>query len=154
MEASDVLTDRVTLDFLIVADGAQAVGGKLYVLGGGWSHLLLPTIPGRAPLPFALALGLSIPWTQTNRDFNFALEVRDADGQRVGDEPIATGQFQQGRPPGLRQGTSQRLMLAVPAGIEFPAAGRYSFHALLDQEELGSTAIEVAQLQPGLIPQG
>jgi hypothetical protein len=151
---SDVLTDRVTLDFLLVADGAQAIGGKLYVLGGGWSHLLLPAIPGGPPVPFAIAIAMNVPWTQTNRDFNFALDIRDADGQRIGDGPLAQGQFQQGRPPGLRPGTSQRVMITITPSIEFPAAGRYSFHVLLDDEELGDTAIEVSPLPPGVATQG
>jgi hypothetical protein len=144
--------DEITLDFLLVADGAQSVNGKLYVLGGGWTHLWLPQFPGRAPIPFALALGLRVPWSRTNQRFAFALELRDADNERVGEEPIAHGEFEQGRPPGLRPGTEQRIVMAIPVGAEFPAAGRYGFSLQIDDREIGNTWIEVNQAQQAPSP--
>lgn len=39
--------DKVCLDYLLVADGAQVVGGKLYLLGDGWDRLVVPQLPGR-----------------------------------------------------------------------------------------------------------
>ena len=40
----------------MLADAAQVAGGKLYVLGGGWSVLY-------APAPFAIALKIEVPWS-------------------------------------------------------------------------------------------
>lgn len=141
------------LEFLFVADGAHAVNGKLYVLGGGWSHLWLPEFPGSAPIPFAVALALKVPWNQTNRKQAWRLEVRDADDQPVGDQPVvAWGDFEQGRPPGLRPGADQRAVLALPVGIEFPEPGRYVFAFVLGDRELGRTMIEVGEAPTGLMP--
>jgi len=35
------------LDFLILADRAEAVNGKLYLLGGAWDRLGLTSLPGQ-----------------------------------------------------------------------------------------------------------
>ena len=62
---------------LMLADHAQAVGGKLYISGGGWS------ITGPAPTAFAIALDMKIPWHGINIDHTLRLELLDADGQPV-----------------------------------------------------------------------
>ena len=143
--------EDIGVDFLIVADGAQAVGGKLYVLGGGWSHLWFQEFPGRPP-PFAIALGLRVPWHRTNQKYAFALELTDADGQRVGDQPVVVGEFEQGRPAGLTPGSDQRVVLAFPIATVFPNPGRYRFEVVVDDAVVGQTAIDVRQAparQPG-----
>lgn len=140
--------EGLELEFMFVADGAHAVNGKLYVLGGGWSHLWLPEFPGRPPIPFAIALALKVPWNQTNRKFAWRLDVEDADGNLVSEDPVAWGDFEQGRPPGLRPGADQRVVFAIPIGTEFPEAGRYVFIARVSDVELGRTMIEVGQASP------
>ena len=45
---------------MMLADSAQAIGGKLYVLGGGWS------ITGPAPTPSAIVIKIDVPWDQAN----------------------------------------------------------------------------------------
>ena len=41
---------------MMLADSAQAVAGKLYILGGGWS------MTGPAATPSALAIKFEVPW--------------------------------------------------------------------------------------------
>ena len=41
---------------LMLADSAQEVGGKLYILGGGWS-VTGPVVP-----PSAVAIKIDVPW--------------------------------------------------------------------------------------------
>jgi hypothetical protein len=148
----NVLED-IRLEFMFVADGVHAINGKLYVLGGGWSHLWLPEFPSRAPIPFGVALVLQVPWNRTNVKLPWRLEVRDADGRPVGDEPvIAWGEFEQGRPPGLRPGADQRVVLAIPVNFEFPAAARYVFHVVVGDNDLGQTMIEVGEAPAGPAP--
>jgi len=134
---------EIDVDFLLLADGAEAVGGKLYILGGGWTHLFVPEVPGPPFGPFAVALGVAVPYHLTNRRFTFMLELTDADGNRVGD--VMTGEFEQGRPPGIRPGASQPILLAVNARPEFPAAGRYTFTALIDDRPMRSVSFEVVE---------
>lgn len=93
---------------ILLCDSAQAVGGKLYVLGGGWS------MTGPQPAPMAVAMKLSIPWSDANHRFNMKLALVDADGHPV---QLPTGPeaelqnvevpfvFEAGRPAGLVPGT-------------------------------------------------
>jgi hypothetical protein len=139
--------NQIQVDFMILSDGAQAVGGKLYVLGGGWTHLFVPQLPGKPQAPFAVALGIAVPYHLTNRRFAFALELSDSDGQRVGD--LLSAEMEQGRPPGLRQGASQNILIAINAQPDFPEAGRYTFNATVDGEPMRSVSFEVlAQTTP------
>jgi hypothetical protein len=62
---------------MMLADAAQEVGGKLYVLGGGWS------ITGPEPVPMAIALKLEVPWDRTNLQHSLLLELLDEDGEPV-----------------------------------------------------------------------
>ncbi len=138
--------DRIQLDYLLVADGAQAVGGKLYLLGGGWDRLLVPQLPGPPGAPFSVAVGINVPWNLTNRKLTLSVDVLDADAGSVA--RLAGGEFEVGRPPGLRQGTSQRFQMVVPAQPQFAAAGRYVIQCSVDGEVLGHTAIEVMSATP------
>jgi len=139
--------DSISLDYLLVADGADAVGGKLYLLGGGWDRLKVPQLPGLPAVPFAVALGINVPWSLTNRKIGFSVDVQDADGGEVAQ--LAGGEFEVGRPPGLRAGTSQRFQITVPAQPQFSAEGRYVIQCSVDGEVLGHTAIEVSAAAQG-----
>ena len=138
--------DKIGLDYLLVADGAQVVGGKLYLLGGGWDRLTVPELPGHPATPFSVAVGVNVPWNFTNRKMSFSIDVRNADGGHVGQ--LVGGEFEVGRPPGLRSGAPQRFQIAGPAGPEFPAAGRYVIECAIDGEVIGHTAIEVMAASP------
>jgi hypothetical protein len=96
---------------MILADAAQAVGGKLFILGGGWS------IMGWPPGPSAMAIKLDVPWDQTNQRHQLRLALYDADGGVVTDEEgngvVVEGDFEVGRPPGIKPGTAIDFSLAV-----------------------------------------
>ena len=44
------------IEYALLADAAQAVGGKVFVLGGGWNLFGAASYP--APVQFAVAIGL------------------------------------------------------------------------------------------------
>src|SRR3989304_5729195 len=46
---------------MLLADAAQAIGGKLYILGGGWS------VTGPHPTAAAIAPQIEGPWDEANR---------------------------------------------------------------------------------------
>src|SRR5690348_10103230 len=89
---------------MLLCDAAETANGKLYVLGGGWSQVLVP----ESPLSMALAVKLSIPWDQANTRFRVQVRLVNEDGEEVATpdgEPIrADGQVEVGRPPGLKPG--------------------------------------------------
>lgn len=102
---------------LILADAAQEVGGKLYILGGGWS------LTGPEPTPMALAIKIGVPWDQANRKHQFRIALLGEDGERPqmigpdGQVQISEmefgGDLEVGRPPGLPPGTEIDAAMAI-----------------------------------------
>ena len=118
---------------MMLADAAQEVNGKLYVLGGGWS-VTGPVLP-----PMALALKLDVPWSAANQEHEFLLVLVDADGHpvRVGvddGEVRAGGTFEVGRPPGLPAGTDIDFAFAVTVPSLPLEPGRYAWQLWIDGE--------------------
>ena len=69
------------IDFLILADAAQAVGGKLYLMGGGWDRLVVPTFG--QPLSISLAAGIMVPWAMVGGDITATVKLEREDGTPV-----------------------------------------------------------------------
>lgn len=127
---------RVTL---LLADAAEAVNGKLYILGGGWS------VTGPGPVPFAIALKIEVPWDQANTRHELRLELLDGDGQPVAlaQEPggdasplVIGGSFEVGRPPGLPAGTPLDSVLAVSfsGGLPLEPGSRYEWRLSINDK--------------------
>jgi hypothetical protein len=119
---------------IILADAAQAIDNKLYVLGGGWS------VTGPDPTPSAIALALKVPWDEANAPHDLRIELLDSDGQSVvvgdpdGGKPVVIeSHFEVGRPPGLRPGTPIDLAFAVNISpLPLPPGGRYEWRLSID----------------------
>jgi hypothetical protein len=116
---------------LLLADSAQAVDGKLYILGGGWS------VTGPQPAPTAIALKIDVPWDRANTRHKWRLELVDADGEQV-EIPEAGAveleqEFEVGRPPGVKPGTSLDFVVAInvpPLPLE--TGRQYSWQLTID----------------------
>jgi Family of unknown function (DUF6941) len=106
------MSDGLAPDFVILADAAQVQGDKLYLLGGGWTMIWVKEFPAQHQM--AVAAGILVPWLETNAKHNFRILVRAEDGATFTD---VGGEFEQGRPPGLPPGTTQRVMFTVNMGI-------------------------------------
>ena len=119
---------------MMLADAAQVSEGKLNVLGGGWS------LTGPQPVPFAIAGIIDVPWNQTNTSHTFRLELIDLDGQPVivatpeGDQPLLLeGNFEVGRPPGVRPGTPIPFPFAFQSGpVPLPAGSHFEWRLMVD----------------------
>lgn len=122
---------RVTM---MLADAAQTVNGKLYILGGGWSQL------GPAPTPFAVVLKIEVPYDQANRRHRWQLQLEDESGQAVrlatpqGEQAVQMGSdFEVQLPPGLPAGTPLDVPLVIQFGpLPLSPGRRYSFQLKLD----------------------
>src|SRR5438094_10551900 len=108
------VTMRVTM---LLADAAQAINGKLYILGGGWS------IIGPDPGPSAIAIKIEVPWDEANKRHKLKLELVDQDGQPVtvptptGEKPVQLQRdYEVGRPPGLKPGTPLDMAIVLNVG--------------------------------------
>jgi hypothetical protein len=123
----------VKVTFLL-ADSAQAVGQKLYILGGGWSFI------GPQVGPMALALLVEVPWLDANEGHQIVIELQDPDGQpvRIGPEaqPMRIeAQLEVGRPPGHPHGSPFNVPLAINLGpMPLTPGQRYLWVVSIDGE--------------------
>ncbi|HJP40602.1 MAG TPA: hypothetical protein QGF35_02725 [Dehalococcoidia bacterium] len=108
------------IDHSLLADYAEIVGGKLYLMGGGWSGLTVPKVPSSARL--AVAVGIRVDWDETNRPIPVEISIEDDDGEEL---VRITGQVNVGRPPDLTPGYSQLAQLAANMAFTIRAVGGY-----------------------------
>lgn len=139
---------------MLLADAVQAVGGKLYILGGGWSLI------GPDPSPMALAIKIDVPWTETNRPHQLQLTLLNEDGQPVmvptpvGERPVELDtEFEVGRPPGLKVGSPLDIPLALNIGpLPLQPDRRYVWRCSIDGQSLPDWEVSFttrpAQQQP------
>ena len=102
---------------MMLADFAQSINGKLYIMGGGWS------ITGPQPCPSAIAIKIEVPWNDSNRQHTLKVELLDADHHPVlvptpaGNAPLViAANFEVGRPPGTLAGSSLDIPVAFNIG--------------------------------------
>ena len=127
------------IEWLIVADAAQVVGNKLYMMGGGWDRL---TVRSGFPVNqhMGIALAFKIPWSETNERHSFEIEVATDDCQTL---QKINGELEVGRPPGVPAGSDQRAQIAATANVEFKQPGQYTIIARLDGEDIKSIVFNV-----------
>jgi hypothetical protein len=131
----------------MLADHAVvAPDGKLYINGGGVETIGAPAFPTTHPtLSVVLVVEIDYNEALDPHRINVAL-MRD--GVALG--PGAVGQLTVGHPPNLRRGASVQVPLAMTFPmLQFPSPGRYEWAVAVDDEPLGSIAVElVQQLNP------
>jgi len=134
---------------MLLCDAAEQQGGKLYILGAGWSTIHFSDVP----VNMALAVKLAVPWDQANEAHRMkaALLTEDGEPVDVGAGPVhAEGDIEVGRPPGLKRGTP----LDVPFVLPFPnlvlPAGGYVWELEIDGTQMARTPFRVLdQRLPG-----
>jgi hypothetical protein len=123
----------MNIGFLLLADHAEAVNGKLYMTGGGWNVLRLPELPH--DWAFHIALGIDVAWHETNDPHELQVNIQDPDGVELGEGLSAN--FETGRPPGMTAGQEQRLVMSIGTTATFSAAGPHAAVVTVDGDELG-----------------
>ncbi len=125
------------VEWLILADAAQVVGGKLYLLGGGWDRL---TVNKEFPVDqrCAVALSMLVPWHETNQKHSFEVEIVSEDNITEESKSLVKveGQFEVGRPPGIRQGQGQRFQLAIDMNLRIETAGTKTVIARIEGQPM------------------
>ncbi len=129
---------------MLLCDAADAAEGKLYILGGGWSHVYSPN----APVNMALAIMIAVPWNQANEkhDVNAALVSEDGDTVEVeGNQVIAGGELEVGRPPGLRAGTQLNTPLVLNFSGLVLKPGGYVWELRIGGKVMARTPFQVVE---------
>lgn len=108
------------VDYLMLADRAEVINTKIYVMGGA-----IDTLTASYPHTTALGVlvGFRIPWAETNRLHSVEIELR-RDGSE--DPPLIRmeAQVESGRMPG-RNGKDVLIPVALNGPVTFAAAGDY-----------------------------
>lgn len=127
---------------LVLCDAAQEMGGKLYILGGGWSQLHNPD----TPTPMALAVMIKQPWDQANEKHLFEAVLMTDDGDRFnieGQDVAANGEFETGRPAGLKRGVDLDVAMALTFnGLALPSGG-YRWEVFVDGTQMAVAPFRV-----------
>ena len=126
---------------MLLCDAAEEVGGKLYILGGGWSFLHRPDVP----TSMALAVKIAVPWNDTNQSHTLRAHLLTDDGETVdiaGETVEATGNFEVGRPPGVKPGSDIDAPFVLPFQLALPAGG-YVWELEIDDEPAARTPFRV-----------
>lgn len=122
------LLDDVEIDFLILADQAEGLNGKLYMMGGGWNERQI--VDFNRPLPFHVAVGILVPWDQAFQEHQFSLRLEDEDGRKL--PPEFSGTINVGAQPTAVRGQPLRTILVVQGEWTIPSPGTYRMVAAVD----------------------
>ena len=133
---------------MLLCDFAEAVNGKLYIAGGGWT-----TVYGPVPLDCSVALSIAVPWNQTNQKHKLLLELLGEDGQNLagldGNPIKIEGDFEVGRPAGVVPGNPISTTLAFRLqGLDLETGG-YSFSLKINGTEVARTQFSVERTEAG-----
>ncbi|MDP2744818.1 MAG: hypothetical protein Q8P00_07130 [Dehalococcoidia bacterium] len=138
--------EQVEVEWLILADAAQVVGNKLYLLGGGWDRLMVNTeFPTNQRC--AIAVSIRVPWNETNQKHTVEIEVVSEDpGTEKPKSLLKVGaQFEVGRPPGIPPGQEQRVQLAVDGILKIDSPGTKVVIARIEGQEMRRAHFNVVQ---------
>ena len=108
------------IEYALLADYAEMVGGKLYVMGGGWDTSTQPTMP--VQLRVAVAVGVRVGWEETNQQLPIKVLFEDDDGHEL---VRIDGQMNVGRPPTLPPGATQLAQMAANVPLNITQHGGY-----------------------------
>jgi hypothetical protein len=123
--AESALTRGPEVDYLLVADRAEVVNGKLYLMGGSWDRVQPQQFPHRMML--GIALGVRIPFAYTDDQHTVAIELLHGETRMIGFEAkLATG-----RPPGMA-GMDMLVPMAFNIPIAIPGEGQIALKAVID----------------------
>ena len=116
------------VDYLLVADRAEVVNGKLYLMGGSWDRIQPPKFPHRMML--GIALGVRIPFAHTEDQHKVGVEIHHEDKRLLGFEAKLTT----GRPPGMA-GMDMLVPMAFNIPLAIPEEGQVVLRASVDDRE-------------------
>jgi hypothetical protein len=144
-EVEATLSRQAEVDYLLVADRAEVVAGKLYLMGGAWDRMRPTRFPHTMVL--GLAIGIRIPYRETDGDHRVSILIEHEETRLVGFEAKLTT----GRPPGM-QGMDMLVPMAFNLPITVPHAGLLHVRAEVDGRHGRSHRVRVALRTQGPTP--
>jgi hypothetical protein len=129
---------------LLLCDHAEAINGKLYIMGAAWNLL---QAPGQA-ITVALAIVVKVAWDEADQPHELIAQLLDGDGNPIviNGEPVApSGQFELGRPAGLKPGSTLNMPLAFNLTGLVLGVGQYEWRLTIDGETVARAPFAVVE---------
>ena len=120
----------MNIEYAIVADHAEIVGGRLFLMGGGRAAFNVDKTPGVARI--AVAVGVRIGWEETNRPHKVRLVAEDEDGKELVRVEAAVNV---GRPPDLPPGAGQLAQIASNVPLSVQAPGSFALRVTAGEDD-------------------
>lgn len=118
------------IQHILIADYADIVNGKLYLMGGGWDTFYAREVPVQVRM--GIAIGVRIDWDETNQRIPVHVYVEDDDAAQLA---RIEGAMQVGRPAQLLPGSRQLSQMAVNLNINLNQYGGYRVRAIAGEGE-------------------
>lgn len=110
------------IEYALLADAAQAVGGKIFVLGGGWNLFRSPNFP--APVQLAVAVGLGFTFDEVGSKYPLSVVIADEAGVPI--IPEIKGQVETGQSaPDVPRTATIKIPVAINVNLSLPHPGTY-----------------------------
>jgi hypothetical protein len=107
------------IEFLILADYAESLNNKLYLMGGAWNQITTPSFPANHRMAFAI--GILLDEGEAPAQIPLRLGVFDVMAERPAFPELTIDVAVQPGEPGVRP----RIVVALNAQFPLPGAGRY-----------------------------
>lgn len=129
-------------DFAFLADTAEIVNNKVYVMGGAFDTIWAPNVPAICPrLSFVMRLKFNP--SEVGRKHRIEINILSEDGKRVAS---VGGDLQIGSNPNVPQGWMQSSLTVLNfANLKFENFCDYSFELLVNDFSLKSIPLRVAK---------
>jgi hypothetical protein len=105
------------IEFLILADYAEAINNKLYIMGGAWNQITAPMFP--AGVRMALVMAITFEENEVPARVPLTISMRDVQADRPAIPDITAEVSAQVSELGVRA----RSLLAVNVQFPVPGAG-------------------------------
>lgn len=129
------------VEFLIVCKHAEVLQGQLYLMGGGWDRVGISDFA--RSFRASLAIGVLVPWTDTNENLPLTVSMQADDGTVLG-QPVSVN-INVGHPSGAIPGQSFRALLAFNGEWLLPGPGIFHATAQLRDQSPKRTTFYVEQ---------
>lgn len=118
------------IEHALIADYAEIVQGKLYLMGGGWDTTHASQVP--ATVRLAVAVGVRLDWGDTDHQFPVVIRVEDDDGHEF---VRIQGAVSASRPANAIPGAGQLAQVAANLQVTLPELGGYRVHVSVGGDE-------------------
>lgn len=126
------------VEWLVLADAAEVVNNKLYVMGGGWNRLTV-----RVDFPvvqhFGIALSVMVTPEETEKFHEFALDVLSPEGKLLA---TFEAEFEVGKTASTVN-RNQRWQFATSVDLSLEGPGSYPVVIHLNRLEAARQVFEV-----------